>query len=136
MNDVIVTTAARCLLSRYGIPFTPDMHIRCIAHVINLVVQAFLFGINEGDDPEMDDWYELNKDAPVHFDINKDEEQQALDNEVLEGDGDEDNNGLWDISAETIDEGSSGVRMDPEEALRVDEVGKGGPITRVPLLFS
>ncbi len=112
------------------------MHIRCIAHVINLVVQAFLFGINEGDDPEMDDWYELNKDAPVHFDINKDEEQQALDNEVLEGDGDEDNNGLWDISAETIDEGSSGVRMDPEEALRVDEVGKGGPITRVPLLFS
>ena len=33
------------------------MHIRCIAHVINLVVQAFLFAIDEvEDDPENVDY--------------------------------------------------------------------------------
>jgi hypothetical protein len=31
------------------------MHIRCIAYVISLVVQALLFGIDEGYDPEKED---------------------------------------------------------------------------------
>ena len=123
MNDVVVTTAVRCLLARYGIPFTPDMHIRCIAHVINLVVQAFLFGIDEGDDPELEDWYELNKDAPIHYGISKDEEQQALDNEGL--DFDEDSPDEVNIISDTAS------FIQPEEIETVEEVGKGGPITHV-----
>ena len=110
------------------------MHIRCIAHVINLVVQAFLFAIDEGDDPDVEDWYELNKDAPIHYDISKDQDQQALDNEGLEDD--EDANAAGDVPSENIDETSSGVRVEPEEMLTVEEVGKGGPITRVRFLFS
>jgi hypothetical protein len=107
------------------------MHIQCMAHVINLVVQAFLFAIDEGDDPDVEDWYELNKDAPIHYDISKDKEQEALDNEGLDGDGEEDN-GMWDLSAEDVaDEMSPEVRMEPEEMLTVEEVGNGGPITRV-----
>ena len=125
--------AAQCLLSRYGIPFMPDMHICCIAHVISLVVQAFLFAIDEGDDPDVEDWYELNKDTPIHYDISKDQDQQALDNEGL--DDNEDDNAAGDVSSENIDESSSGVRVEPEEMLTVEEVGKGGPITRVRFLF-
>ena len=58
------------------------MHIRCIAHVINLVVQAFLFAIDEvEDDPENVDYY--NKDLPIHYDIEEDEELTAMENEEL-----------------------------------------------------
>lgn len=39
------------------------MHIRSIAYVISLVVQALLFGIDEADDPEKEDW-----DAPIYYD--------------------------------------------------------------------
>lgn len=69
----------------------------------------------------------------THFDINEDEEQKALDNEVFDGDADEDNNGVWDISMENT---SPGVRMEPEEIQMVEEVENGGPITRVRLPFS
>jgi hypothetical protein len=125
VNDVVVSTAARCLLARYDIPFTPDMHIRCIAHVINLVVQAFLFGIDEGDDPELDDWYELNKDAPIHYDIDKDQEQRALDEEDH---GDEE----AEVDSSISDLGSiQPEEMDTALSETIEEVGKGGAITRV-----
>ena len=45
----------RCILAHYGVPFRPNMHIRSIAYVISLVVQALLFGIDEADDPEKED---------------------------------------------------------------------------------
>jgi len=84
----------------------------------------------------MEDWYKLNKDAWVHYDISKDKEQQALDNEMLDSDKDEDSNGTWNISMEDIDTNSGASSMEPEETLTVREVGKGGPITQVHLLFS
>lgn len=84
VNDVIVETTARCLLARYSIPFTPDMHIRCIAHVINLIVQAFLAGMDEADDPDVLDYYTLHKDSPVHYDVDKDEDQRALEAEEMD----------------------------------------------------
>ena len=78
MNDVIVSTVARCLLACYGIPYTPDEHIRCIAHVINLVIQDFLAAIDEADDPDDIDYYEINKNLPIHYDVTKDPDQLAL----------------------------------------------------------
>lgn len=127
VNDVIVATAARCLLARYGIPFTEDMHIRCIAHVINLVVQAFLHAIDEAVDPEVEDWYELNKDEPIYYDISKDPDQIELEDEeipkgdkggiVIEGDGD-----IEDDDAEVLD---------AEEIESIEEVGSKGAVTRV-----
>ncbi|KAF4611808.1 hypothetical protein D9613_004630 [Agrocybe pediades] len=74
---------ARCVLARHGIPHTPDMHIRCIAHVINLVVQDFLHKIDEAEDPDKEDWYETCKDLPIHYDPSSDEEQEKLDKEDL-----------------------------------------------------
>ncbi|KAF9552914.1 hypothetical protein CPC08DRAFT_646303, partial [Agrocybe pediades] len=70
-------------LARHGIPHTPDMHIRCIAHVINLVVQDFLHKIDEAEDPDKEDWYETCKDLPIHYDPSSDEEQEKLDKEDL-----------------------------------------------------
>jgi len=110
------------------------MHIRCIAHVINLVVQAFLYAIDEGDNPDVEDWYELNKDTPIHYDITKDQDQQALDSEGL--DDDDNDNAAGDVSSENVNEMGSRVRVEPEEMLTVEEVGKGGPITCVCFLFS
>ena len=86
MNDVIIETAARCLLARYGIAYTPDMQVRCIAHVLNLVVQAFLYGMDEALDPDDIDYYKDHKDGPIHYDIDKDEEQLAMENEDLSQD--------------------------------------------------
>ncbi|KAF6756067.1 hypothetical protein DFP72DRAFT_810841, partial [Ephemerocybe angulata] len=69
VNNVLMETVCRYLLSLYGIPYNPDSHIRCIAHVINLVVQAILAGLDEADDPDLFDYFEeLNKSLPIHYD--------------------------------------------------------------------
>ena len=86
MNDVIIETAARCLLARYKIAYTPDMQVRCIAHVLNLVVQAFLYRMDEALNPDDIDYYKDHKDGPIHYNINKDEEQLAMENEDLSQD--------------------------------------------------
>lgn len=84
VNDVVIATIARCLLARYDIPYTPDRHIRCLAHVINLIVQSFLHEIDEADDPSENDYYELHKEAPIHYDVDNDKEQRAMEDEVTE----------------------------------------------------
>ncbi|KAF6762923.1 hypothetical protein DFP72DRAFT_747468, partial [Ephemerocybe angulata] len=44
-NDEIFKNVARYLVSIYGTGNHPDRHIQCLAHVINLVVQAILAGL-------------------------------------------------------------------------------------------
>ncbi|KAH9015122.1 hypothetical protein EDB83DRAFT_2232795, partial [Lactarius deliciosus] len=67
----------------YGAPFHPDnSHIRCLAHVVNIVVQKILSVAKEADDPQIQDYYErLNKQFPVHYDLGEDEELQDFENE-------------------------------------------------------
>jgi hypothetical protein len=60
------------------------MHIRCFAHVINLIVQAFLAGMDEAEDPDTFDWFEVNKGAAVLYDPASDEDQLAMEAEELE----------------------------------------------------
>ena len=71
-------------LTCYGILYTPDMHIQCIAHVINLIVQAFLAALDEADKPDDIDYYEFMKDLPIHYNVDKDQDQITLDNELLD----------------------------------------------------
>ena len=88
-NDVLVATVARCLLMRYGIPPSDNFHIRCLAHVVNLIVQAILSALGEADNPDACDYYELNKkntDA-VHLDADADPDQVELDTETFEKGG-------------------------------------------------
>jgi hypothetical protein len=62
------------------------MHIRCIAHVINLVVQALLAAMDEADDPAVVDYFTLHRDAPIHYNIDEDQDQAALEAEGVDND--------------------------------------------------
>ncbi|KAJ2920184.1 hypothetical protein MD484_g20, partial [Candolleomyces efflorescens] len=98
VNDVIFQTAARYLLSLYNIPENPDRHIRCLAHVINLVVQAMMAALDEADPcddfGDENDYFLLHKDAPVYYDVTEDQAQNELegsrDADMVEGDDDDD----------------------------------------------
>ncbi|KAJ2922967.1 hypothetical protein H1R20_g14147, partial [Candolleomyces eurysporus] len=99
VNDVIFQTAARYLLSLYNIPENTDRHIRCLAHVINLVVQAMMASLDEADPcddfSDDNDYFLLHKDAPIYYNVAEDEAQNELegsrdaDMEVEEDEGDE-----------------------------------------------
>ena len=81
---MLIATVARILLAKYGIPQSPNLHIRCTCHVVNLVVQAILAALGEVDDPDEIDYYSLNKEQPFHLDIDTDPDQVELDNEEFE----------------------------------------------------
>ncbi|KAF4618026.1 hypothetical protein D9613_012868 [Agrocybe pediades] len=100
-------------------PSSEDMHIRCVAHVINLVVQAFLAGMDEAEDPEQLDWYETyHKKDPIHYDVNEDPEQKALDNEV-DGDEDSDDENWEEFGSD--DEDEEEIRRVRREVLRKEK---------------
>lgn len=121
VNNVIVETVARCLLARYNIPWTPDMHIRCIAHVINLIVQAFLYGMDEADDPDIVDNFDSNKDAPIHYNVDEDEDQIAMENEAME-----------DLASQAdVPESVNPA----EEAMLVEEIAGQSPIKHVSVPY-
>jgi len=103
VNDVIVQTAARCLLERYDIPPTDDMHIRCIAHVINLVVQAFLAALDEAPDPDIHDLFDDAQDFPLHYDVGVDDAQIELEAEVINEDELMDDDELLHIFEDDLD---------------------------------
>ncbi|KAF8257571.1 hypothetical protein EI94DRAFT_1629243 [Lactarius quietus] len=71
----------------YHVPFHPNnSHIRCLAHVVNLVVQKMLSIAKDIDDPEFQDYYEqLNKQFPIHYDLDNDEELCDFENEKDDG---------------------------------------------------
>jgi hypothetical protein len=57
VNDVIIEVTGQIILQKYNVPYTPDMHIWCIAHVVNLIIQAFLAAIDEADSPDDIDYF-------------------------------------------------------------------------------
>ena len=82
VNDVLFRTASRYLLTLYDIPENGDRHIYCLAHVINLAVQAILSALNEAEPCEdlgdENDTYLLHKDAPIHYDVSQDQDLEEL----------------------------------------------------------
>ena len=81
VNDVAVETVSDLLLTRYGIPKTSDMHIQCFAHVVNLVVQAFLYALDEVESPDQEDHYLLSREYPIHYNVMEDDELQVMERE-------------------------------------------------------
>ncbi|KAK7007198.1 eukaryotic translation initiation factor 3 [Favolaschia claudopus] len=89
-NDCLMVALARILRDKFNIHFVPDnSQIRCLAHVVNLVVQKILSTFKEAADPKDDDYHEQNKDLPIHYDPEEDPEQLNLENEVLDAVEDE-----------------------------------------------
>lgn len=91
-NDDIFRNVSCYLLNLYSVNEHPDRHIWCLAHVINLVVQAILAGLNEADpmydDPidelrndDQNNYYLQNKDTPIHYDASSDPAQAELEAE-------------------------------------------------------
>jgi len=77
VNNVIIVTIAQIHLAKYGIPQSPNLHIFCVCHVVNLVVQAVLATLEV-------DYYTLNKEQPLHLDIDADPDQIELDSEEFQ----------------------------------------------------
>ncbi|KAK6966423.1 eukaryotic translation initiation factor 3 [Favolaschia claudopus] len=110
-NKILVEALARLLREKFNIPFNPlNSQIRCIAHVINLVVQKFLSALDEAADPENDDYFESTKDQPIHYDADCDPVQLSMEKEADEDEEDEDD--------EVIEAG----RIDKADAILVDEL--------------
>ena len=83
---MIIATVTHHLLTKYGIPESPNQHIRCLCHVVNLVVQSILATLGETNKPEDIDHFLLNKVQPFHLDIENDPDQVALDHEEFDDD--------------------------------------------------
>ena len=68
------------MLQRYGVPFHPENgQIRCLAHVVNLIVQRILKELLEvNEDPDDNDYFLLNKQLPIHYDPDYDEDLTAM----------------------------------------------------------
>ncbi|KAF8347489.1 hypothetical protein F5887DRAFT_882038, partial [Amanita rubescens] len=110
VNDVLVATAGRILETRYGVAYSPDMHIRCIAHVINLVVQAFLHQLDEAEHPDKEDHWAVNGELPIHYDIQADEDIRLMEMEGASDDNDiGDDEKIDDDEIEHV-EGQSGLK--------------------------
>ncbi|KAF7349507.1 Dimer-Tnp-hAT domain-containing protein [Mycena sanguinolenta] len=83
-NDVLLQALSRLLMRKFDIQFMPaNSQIRCLAHVINLVVQKFLAALDDAEDPENVDDYIPNKDLPFHYDADSDPEVIAMEQEVF-----------------------------------------------------
>ena len=91
---MIIQTVTHIHLAKYRILELPNLHIHCLCHIINLVVQTILAVLREADDPDDIDYYTLNKEQPLHLDIGTDPEQCELDKVqyLKEMDEDEDEN--------------------------------------------
>jgi hypothetical protein len=89
VNNVIMATIAQICLAKYGIPPSPNLHIRCVCHVVNLIVQAILAALGEADNPDEVDYYTLNKEQPLHLDIDVDPDQIELDSEEFQDEGED-----------------------------------------------
>ncbi|KAJ7156332.1 hypothetical protein C8R46DRAFT_909917 [Mycena filopes] len=82
-NDVLIRALSRILRENFDIQFNPDnSQIRCLAHVVNLVVQKLLAALDEAEDPAIDDYYLPRKDLPFHYDPDDDPDVAALETEV------------------------------------------------------
>lgn len=79
------------------------------------MVQAILDTLGEADDPDEVDYFTLNKEQPLHLNINVDPDQVGLDNEEFQDDEDD----------EVVPE--ENITLEDEEKLKVTE----SPLSKV-----
>ena len=85
-------------------PIVPgNAHIRCLAHVVNLVVQKILAALDEANDLDLIDYFQqYMKSLPVHYNADNDEALKELENEDLildanDSNDDDSDNGLFQV---------------------------------------
>ncbi|KZP08161.1 hypothetical protein FIBSPDRAFT_725138 [Athelia psychrophila] len=83
--DVLARVLGTLLSERYGLTFHSDnARIRCLAHIVNIIVQTILKQFDEADDPDLTDYYETMKNLPVHYSPEDDEDLQEMEREAFE----------------------------------------------------
>lgn len=71
---------SRLLIDKFDTQFVPgNSQIRCLAHIVNLVVQKILATIDEAEDPESNDYFD--KSVPIHYSPDEDADQLELEKE-------------------------------------------------------
>jgi len=79
-NDTLITALSKILINQFDIQFVPgNSQIRCLNHVLNLVVQKVLATLNEAEDPDNLDYFD--KSLPVHYSAEDDPDQLELERE-------------------------------------------------------
>ena len=82
VNDVLADTVKNALQTLYDIHLSDDMHINCMAHIINLVVQDFLGVLDEAElctaDGGANDYFLMHKNKPLLYQPEDDAELQDL----------------------------------------------------------
>ena len=131
VNNVLFRTAARYLLTLYNLPEHTDRHMHCLAHVINLAVQAILAGLDEAelckDLGDENNTYLLHKDAPIHYDVSQNREVEELE-------GNRENDLLAEDRRDELAEALSllGLEMDSvAEAEEVEQTRGASELKRV-----
>jgi len=115
----MIAALSRLLMDQFDIQFVPgNGHIRCLTHVLNLVVQKLLSALDEADDPDVNDYFD--KDLPIHYDVDKDEAQIELEEERL-------NDG--EVDAEAMEEGEEEDKVFME--VISDQEKKLSPVKKV-----
>lgn len=85
--DVLACVLGTLLMERYGLSFHSDnARIRCLAHIVNIVVQTLLKELDKADDPTTNDNFESMKKMPVHYSPDDDEDLQEMETEDLDVD--------------------------------------------------
>src|ERR1700754_1876925 len=65
--DAMARVMAKFLNQKYEIEFKPEnSRICCFAHILNLIVQTFLYGLGEAEDPDNIDYYHVHKHEAIH----------------------------------------------------------------------
>src|ERR1700691_1753097 len=100
--DVLARTVGGILLSRYNLGFhEANGRIRCLAHVVNLVVQKILSYLGDADDPDEEDYFLPNKHLPFHYDAEQDVDVRDMEGEEYDED---DEIEAWELP-DDIDDG-------------------------------
>ena len=101
--DVIARTVGLILMDKYHLGFHEDnARIRCLAHVVNLVVQKILSTLGEAEDPDQDDYYVPNKHLPFHYNIDDDNDLREMEQEEDVEDDEDDEVEAWERRCVTL----------------------------------
>ena len=129
-NTVLVATLTKLLNEKLEIPFNAEnSQIRCLAHVVNLIVQKILAYIQEADDPDVVDYFKENGELPVHVDEDEDEEAITFEEEgaaeqkgnAMEDDSDDEETG-GELSGLNMDEVMADIRASAQNLSALKKV--------------
>ncbi|KAF8335608.1 hypothetical protein F5887DRAFT_891923 [Amanita rubescens] len=118
-NNVLARTLSHWLISKFDIQFIPENgYIRCLAHVVNLVVQELLSKLGEVENPNTVDYYKTDQTAPLHYEAPDDEFCEEDGREVESDDAEENDEDREDSELMEM-LGNEGSAMSAVKKLRV-----------------